>query len=99
MKFPQWVEKAGCGKRAATGTALATNRLRFLLMNAALHVDPKGTLTVLAERVETSRQNLHMHMERGKFPVGTATKIEAVVGRDVIRKEHLVFPLDIEVTE
>jgi hypothetical protein len=98
MKFPQWVS-GGKGKRAVTGTELAANRLRYMLVTAALHIDSKATLSALAAKVGCSRQNLHLHMENGKFPVGTASKIEAAVGRDVIRKEHLIFPLDIESME
>lgn len=93
MKFPQWVTQS------EEEPVLAANRLRFMLMQAATHAGPKGSMHELADYVGVSRQNLYMYISGGGFPVGTAKRIEAAVGRDIIRKEHLVFPLNIEASE
>lgn len=97
MKFPQWV--TGPSKAPVDEGTLASNRLRFLLLQAATHAGPKGSIIELAEHVGCTRQNLYMYISRGSFPVGTAKAIEGAVGRAVVRKEHLVFPLEIEVSK
>jgi len=97
MKFPQWV--TGPASDPVCEEELASNRLRFLLMQAATHAGPKGSIIELAAHVGVTRQNLYMYISRGSFPVGTAKAIERAVGREFVRKEHLVFPLEIEATE
>jgi hypothetical protein len=92
MKFPQWVGKGDT-------TRVASNRLRYMLMQVAVECEPKESMAAVARKAGISRQLLHQGIQRGSFSAKTASLIEQKLGRDVIRKEHLVFPLAIEVTE
>lgn len=92
MKFPQWV---GTGQT----TRVASNRLRFLLLKLSEGLEDKESLSAVARKAGISRQLLNQGIQRGHFSTKTASQIEKKFGRDVVRKEHLVFPLSIEATE
>lgn len=98
MKFPAWVHAPVKGKRLAEAT-VASNRLRFLLVNAALHVGAEATISGFARYADVPRTHLYNYIRRGSFPQKMAESIEDAVGRRFICAQHLVFPLKIEVDE
>lgn len=91
IKFPQWVQ----GKRGDCAEALASRRLRFLVLHASLQLTEKGGVASLADFADVPRELLHWSIKHGAFSVPTATKLETVCGREVLRKEWLIFPNDI----
>jgi hypothetical protein len=96
MKFAPWVHARVKGKAPSDAT-VATNRLRYILMRAALHKTEGATIRSLAQHIGIEYNQLYRALRKGAFTVKLAASIEEAVGRDLIRKEHLVFPLNIEV--
>lgn len=98
MNFPTWVHQGPRGKRLSDAQ-VASNRLRYLILRAALHVTGDGTVSSFARCSDEERARIYGYISRGSFPRKMAERIETRMGRDVICQEHLVSPLEIAVTE
>lgn len=92
MKFPSWVETP----KSQPKQELASKRLSYMLMHAALQTVPKGCMTKFAAHCNVDRSSLYKFCERGEISARTATAIERVVGREVIRHEWLMNPLSVK---
>lgn len=87
--FPSWVTVA------KTPQQLATNRLKYLISQLALKVAAKGSVRGLANHCGVDRTSIHKYIAAGAFPAITATQIERACGRENVRHEELMFPLEI----
>jgi hypothetical protein len=94
MKFPSWVETP----KSQPKHDLASKRLMYMLMHAALQTVPKGCMTKFAAHCSVDRSSLYKFCERGEISARTATAIEKAVGRDLIRHEWLMNPLSVKHT-
>jgi hypothetical protein len=90
LKFPTWVENP----REDNGD-LAQRRLRFMVMTAAIHATPGTSISALADVCGIAREHVHASIREGRFSAQNAAKIEKKCGRDVIRREWLIYPLEI----
>lgn len=63
--------------------------LNRLIRTAALTLDEKGSLAVLAQKAGVGAEALRKSIRRGYFTAGLASSIELAVGRDVIQREQL----------
>ena len=91
VKFPAWVSLP----RAQSKEDLARKRIRYLLLRASIESTEGGNFTSFAERVGIDRSQVHIYAGKGRFNIQMAEACERVFGRDLIRKEWLIFPLDI----
>lgn len=98
MKFPTWVERTERGRKLPD-EVVAANRLRFIMVTASLHKGGEGTIAGFAKCGAVERARLYQYMNRGSFPQKLAERLEAQFGRDLLPKEHLVFPLQIAASE
>lgn len=98
MNFPTWVHHCPRGRKLPVAQ-VASNRLRFLILNAALTCGADGTISGFAKQSGEERARIYRYITRGSFPRKMAERIENQLGQGVICKEHLVTPLEIEVTE
>lgn len=90
VNFPAWV-KAKDGE----GT-LESRRLRYLVLTAAINSTPNGSVAALADLCGIDRPQVHASIREGRCSPQMAKKIEAACGRKIVRREWLMFPLDIE---
>lgn len=90
IKFPAWVENPG----ADCGSTLESRRLRFMVLHAAIHAAPNGSIAGLADRCKIERTQVHAAIREGRFSAKMAAQIEKACGRDVVRREWLIFPLE-----
>lgn len=94
ITFPRWVthpvdpEPGQCD--------LAQRRVRYMVGLAALHATPQTSIASLADHCQVERSHIHQAIRDGKFSSKIAHKIERACGRDVIRREWLIYPLDME---
>ena len=63
--------------------------LNTLIRTAALHVDPRGRLSVLANMAGVSVNTIHAAIRAGRVTLGLASAIELAVGRHVLHRETL----------
>lgn len=89
MEFPKWVDSPRSKK------ARAANRLKYILTVIANQTTGRPTMRALSEHVGLDHSTLSTHIRRGAFPKKSATLIEAKLGRDVVKHEHLMDPLSI----
>lgn len=88
MHFPDWCE-------VADPAAKASNRLRYLLRQAAATVTENGSFAAFALHCEIDRTTMHQYIARGSFSPQMALTIERCVGPAVLRATHLTNPLTI----
>jgi hypothetical protein len=90
MKFPKWVMVD-----RPTPDVLATRRLRFLVSTASIWGTESGSVTALCERTGIAPSKLYESVRKGGFSMNQAMQIEKACGREVVRREWLIWPLDI----
>lgn len=98
VTFPAWVSGPR-KKRAITvagQAAIASRRLRYLIMRAAVETTEAGSIASLSDFCMVARTDVHAAIRAGHFSTKLATRIETACGRDIIRRDWLVFPCDIE---
>ena len=94
VSFPSWVEGPECADNSAH--ARACRRVRFLVYLAAIHATKSASLASLTDKCDIERSHLHAAIREGKFSPQMATKVERACGRKVMRRDWLMFPLEIE---
>lgn len=87
MRFPEWVENPKSQR--------ATKRLQYMIRQAAIKLVPGGKMSKFAELCGIDRTSMHTHIRRGGFSATMAVAIERAVGRDVLKHEDLMNPLEI----
>lgn len=97
--FPTWVGTHKKKDTAADKLLLAQRRLKYLLGFAALELSEGASMTSLAKVLGVSHGILYYSITHGAFTIEAAQAVEDAAGRDLLRKEWLVFPLDIPTTE
>ena len=90
VNFPPWVRA-----KDNEGT-LESRRLRYLVLTAAINSTPNGSIAALADLCGIDRPQVHASIREGRCSPSMAKRIEAACGRNVVRREWLMFPLDIE---
>jgi hypothetical protein len=93
MRFPEWVTAPKSKK------AQATNRIRFILMNLALHHSKGGTVAALARELGIGHYTISKAIHAGRFSVKTAWTFQQALGREVVTVEQLTQPLEIPTTK
>jgi hypothetical protein len=93
-KFPAWVE--GPPRQPVNDEERARNRLRYLVLWASLQCTSAGSIASLADHCGIQRTQIHEALREGKFSAKMAADIERKCGRKVVRREWLIFPLEIE---
>lgn len=98
ITFPAWVENPRdpdlC--KADLEALLPSRRLRFMVHLAALHATPQASIAALADHCDIERSHIHAAIRDGKMSPKLAHKIERACGRDIVRREWLIYPLDME---
>jgi hypothetical protein len=90
VHFPPWVTaKHGDGSEES-------RRVRYLVMLAAVHSTPNGSIAALADTCGIDRPQVHASIREGRCSPKMALKIERACGRNVVRREWLMFPHEIE---
>jgi hypothetical protein len=89
MLYPDWVNKP----KTQSPKELAKKRLRYILLNAALHIGDRASYYPFAKLTGMHHTTFCMAVERGNFSLGTALIIESHVGRHLAPHEVLVNPL------
>lgn len=89
IEFPAWVENPG-------DIELAQRRLRYMVGLAALHATPATSIAALADHCEIERAHVHASIREGRFSAPMAAKIERACGRRTVRREWLIYPLEIQ---
>lgn len=64
-------------------------RLEKLIRTAALTIDSKGSIAVLAIKAGVSPETLRKAIRNGKFSVGLASTLELSLGRNLLKREDL----------
>lgn len=90
--FPPWVEGPKANNDDGT---LESRRVRYLVLKAAISSTPNGSIAALADACKIDRSQVHASIREGKLSPTMASKIEKVCGRNVVRREWLMFPLEI----
>lgn len=90
--FPTWVKQTPKSDKQT----LASRRLRYLVMRAAVEKTESGSISSFADLCSIERTQIHLAFRTGHFSAKMALVIEKAAGRDLLRKEWLIFPLDIE---
>lgn len=88
--FPDWVNSPP----DQAPSELAQKRLRYLVRRAALEVAANGSVQSLSSMCGLHRSTFSNFMSAGAFSAATATKLESVCGRELLRHEWLMNPLD-----
>jgi plasmid maintenance system antidote protein VapI len=65
-------------------------------MMAAINSTPSGSIAALADTCGIDRPQVHASIREGRCSQKMALKIEKACGRSVVRREWLMFPLEIE---
>lgn len=89
LTFPAWVENPRDTEQ------LAQRRLRYMVGLAALHATPATSISALADHCAIERAHVHAAIREGRFSAAIAAKIEKACGRKTVRREWLIYPLDI----
>ena len=92
INFPAWV---GADKAKRDTAILANRRLRYLAIMASIHLTEKGTVASLADHCELDRVEVHRFIREGAFSAKAAACIEKACGRNFLRREWLIFPLEV----
>ena len=91
INFPKWVQ----GKKSDAASAIAARRLRYLVLRASVELTCKGSVTSLGQFAGVENGTMHWSIHNGCFSIASAKKLEEACGRDLVRKEWLIYPLDI----
>jgi len=91
MKFPAWVESPP----EQAEDARASKRLQYIIKQAAIGLVPDGSMSKFACLCAVDRTSMHTHIRNGSFSAAMAVAIEKAVGREMIRHEDLMRPLEI----
>lgn len=92
IEFPSWVTSP----KRLTRRQLASNRLRFLVMNAALQAGGAGNVATFAHALGMHRTTITSQIKAGKFSHPAAVLAEKTFGQALVRKEWLTDPLNID---
>lgn len=98
ITFPAWVERP-CDPELTPDDLVAQlpqRRLRFMVGLAALHATSQASIAALADHCQVERSHIHAAIRDGRFSSKIAHKIERACGREVVRREWLIYPLDME---
>jgi hypothetical protein len=97
ITFPAWVENPRDPELsdADVDAQLAQRRLRYMVGLAALHATPNTSIAALADHCKVERAHLHAAIREGRFSASIAAKIERACGRKTVRREWLIYPLEI----
>lgn len=98
-KFPSWVEGSNDeleNDELENERAQASRRLRYLVLMASIACTPGGNIASLADFCNVERTMVHAALKDGKFSTTMAAKIERACGRAVVRREWLIYPLEIQ---
>jgi len=88
MHFPPWVDRGDERRRAQ-------QRLKFMLSHATLRKFGRTSMHDLARATSFNHSSIFNAIARGNFTEAMAERIEAALGREEIRKEWLVKPLEV----
>lgn len=92
IEFPLWVTNS----KRLTRRQLASNRLRFLVMNTALQARGAGNVATFAHALGMHRTTISSQIKAGKFSHPAAALAEKTFGAQLVRKEWLTDPLNID---
>lgn len=95
ITFPTWVE-GEARKPRPSDAELASRRLRYMFVRASIECTEAGSIASLADFCDVERVYIHNAIRHGCTPTNVATKIERACGRKLLRREWLMFPLEIE---
>lgn len=68
---------------------VVSKELNHLIRTAALAVDTRGSIPVLAKKAGLTSAIIHLGLHRGYFTAGVAAALELAVGRELLPKEKL----------
>ena len=91
VKFPTWVGS----HKSKDKMRLARRRLKYLLMRAAAELNESGSIASLSQTTGVAREVIYYSMNHGGFSPNVAQQIEEAVGRELLPKTWLIYPLDI----
>jgi hypothetical protein len=77
----------------------AQRRISYMLRRLALDHTTEGTLESFSAKVAITPGSLSRFVREGRVPQRAAEHIEAMCGRDAIRKEQLMYPMEYEEEE
>ncbi len=86
MKFPHWVNNPELDEET-----IKCNKLKFLVMYAAIYHNENGYISELAVAAGSSRQTIWAAVNTGAMTSGLACAIESAVGKEIVPK-HLLCP-------
>jgi len=87
VSFPPWVDEKEDGR--------ATRRLRYLVLKTSVECTPGGNIASFADHCGIERTQIHAAIKDGKFSAAMAQKIEKKCGRKLVRREWLLYPLEV----
>ncbi len=90
MHFPSWIDSPRHNR-----TKRAQLRLKHMLSIAALRKFGKASMHVVAARAGCDHSSIFNAIKRGYFTEPMAQSIERAIGREEIRAEWLVSPLEV----
>jgi hypothetical protein len=90
--FPDWVAKP----KRQTRRDIAVKRLQYIVMNAALQRGGAGNISTFAKVMGMERCTISTYIKHGRFSHPAAALAESVFGADLVKKEWLTDPLDID---
>lgn len=91
--IPHWIDRPR-GQELPAGKR-AERRLRYYLQAAIWITHCAPSLRALAKEIEREPSSIPIAISRGHFSREMAKQIETFIGQDVVRAEHLMFPLEI----
>lgn len=94
ITFPSWVE--GTGRNAPNAAELARRRMRYMLVRASIECTEAGTVASLADLCGLPREHLHYVIRAGGMSPKAAAQVERACGANVVKREWLIYPLEIE---
>lgn len=93
ITFPAWVDDPR--DELPELDALASRRLRYLVLRASNWCTPGGSIASFADHCEIQRPEVHAAIKCGKFSPRMAQQIEKKCGREIVRREWLIYPNEI----
>lgn len=91
ITFPDWV----CNPKRQSKAQLASKRLRYLVLNAAVKRTVNGNIVSFGVMIGLQRGAVHSYIKAGAFSQASALRAEQIFGQDLIRAEWLTDPLSI----
>lgn len=93
INFPAWTGNQQLMK--VDPAAVACHRLRYLILKASIECTPRGSVASFSDHCELDRTEVHRAMREGRFSAKVAQRIEKACGRNVVRREWLIYPLEV----